>query len=112
MQQNRTIIPYSPYPPRILPVVTVQQERIISCFGDKGTKIPLRPHVNVALWGIGVCRVGVYISSLTPYITKKKKERRDKVFILLCFFFGQCWGGSKNNRPRIIPIVCSIILTV
>lgn len=106
MRFSAKIIPYSPYHPCILPGVTVQQDTSFSIFGDEGTKIPIRPHGKGALGDIGVSRVGVYISSLTPYIDKKKKEKECNSFILLAFFFGLFWGGSKNNPPHILPVCC------
>ncbi|MBU1138827.1 MAG: hypothetical protein KKA76_07615 [Proteobacteria bacterium] len=106
MSFQEKIIPCSPYPPRILPGLTVQRHTAFSSFGDEGTKNPIRPHGKGALGDIGVSRVGVYISSLTPYIDKKKKEKESNSFILLAFFFGLFWGGSKNNPPRIVPVCC------
>lgn len=103
------ILPYSPHPPRIVPDLTVQQDSVFPLFGDEGTKIPICPHGKGALGGIGVSRVGVYISSLTPYIGKKNKEKGGNSFILLAFFFGLFWGGSKNNRPCILPVCCVVL---
>ncbi len=104
MLNSQKIIPSSPYPPRILPVLTYCQYSTFVNFGDEGMIILIRTYETNTIGVIGLPCVYVYISSLTPYLYKKKKERESILLILLFFFFGLFWGWSSSNHPRILPV--------
>jgi len=109
MVNSQKIIPSSPYPPRILPALTACHDNAFFDFGDEGMKIPIRTHGTNTIGEIGLPCVYVYISSLTPYLYKKKEERRGMLLILQTLFSGLFWGGLTKVYPRILPVYLSFV---
>lgn len=99
-----SILPYSPLHPRFIPGLTSQYNYLFSVFGDEGTKNPIRTHGTKHIGEKGFSCACVYISSLTPYLYKKKERREGKSLILLHLLSGLFWGLSKKVYPRIIPV--------